>query len=162
MGCEIVEHKRVFFVLWGKPEPADVAKLRKRVATLYDKVGPFVLIARVPATAEAPSETMRRDLAAAMRDAAKTCASYHAVLEGTGFVSAAKRAVLTTLFIMSGHHGKFHVHSGLDQVLEAVPLPFRGEVMAALRKFESRGLFAHTLLSIPPPRALASVPPGAF
>ncbi len=160
MACEIVEYKRVLFVLWGKPEPHDLTLLMRRVRALHDKVGPYVFIARVPARAEVPDEMMRKALSRAIAEISESCASYHAVMEGVGFFSAAKRAVLASLFFMSKHRGKFNVHSCIQDVVDHVPYSQKAEVEWALRKFEPRGLLGHNLGSISPP-ATASAPPPA-
>jgi hypothetical protein len=155
MACVMMEHKRVFFILWGKPEKEDMKPFAERMRVLHEKVGPFVFVARVPAGAEAPGEAERKEITRIIREFGPAWASYHAVMEGTGFAVAAKRAVLASLFLMSTHRGKFHVHSRIQDVHQAVPLDLRDEVSSALRHFEPLGLLKHNLRSIRPPSGLA-------
>jgi hypothetical protein len=70
---------------------------------------------------------------------------------------SAKRAVLATLFMMTRHRGKLHVHASVHQVANAAPPELQADVAAALKNLEPRGLLGRNLASIAPPRpAVAS------
>src|SRR5579862_452376 len=111
MGCIIAEDKRVLFVLWGRPESADVAQIRARVNALFAKHGPIVFIPRVPAGAEVPSEPLRKEMAAVLSELFPKFASYHGLFEDRGFAGAVKRAMFSTMFLMTGHRSTYFVHA---------------------------------------------------
>lgn len=151
MAITIAEHKRVLFVLWGRPEIADLAQIRARVTVLRAQPGPIVFIGRVPEGEEAPPDSMRKAMAAAMAELVPQFASYHGILEDRGFVGAAKRAVLSTLFLMTGQRTKSFVHARVDDLISAAPPELRDDVRAAIAVFRNRGLLDHHLNSVPPP-----------
>src|SRR5215472_2660411 len=129
MASIIAEHRGVLFVLWGSPEIADLAQIRARVAVMRQQPEPIVFIGRVPAGAEAPSESIRKAMADAMAELVPQFASYHGVFEDRGFVGAAKRAVLSTLFLMGGRRAKnCHIHARVDEVVNAAPAERRDDV----------------------------------
>jgi hypothetical protein len=155
MACEILDYKQVLFVLWGKPELADLERIRERVATLRPIVGPLVFIARVPVGAEPPSDEMRKEMARTMAEVVPQFVSYHAVFEGTGFVSAAKRAVLSTLFLASRMRAKYYVHAHMYEVASAVSPSMCNDVIAALKVFEDQRALNHRIESLRPPAGRA-------
>src|SRR5271166_4417560 len=100
MACEIAMSGKVMFVLWGKPESRDFETIAAQARALYDARGPFVFVTRVPDGAEAPADSIRQDVSRCMSFLFERCASYHGVLEGSGFRTSAKRAVVATLLLM--------------------------------------------------------------
>jgi hypothetical protein len=160
MACEIATFGKVMFVLWGEPERQDFATIAAQARALYDARGPFVFIARVPAGAEAPRDSIRQDVSRCMSFLFERCASYHGVLEGTGFKTSAKRAVVATLLLMMRQRHKLYVHATVAEAASAVHPELRGDVEAALRWFEPRGLLNRNLASIaaPPPSFTESSP----
>ena len=145
MACSLVHRGRVLLALWGRPEHSDIETIVRRVHDRHREAGPLVFIARVPATAEAPDEAVRKEISRRIPTILECCASYHAVLEGSGFVAAAKRAVLTTIFNLSRDRRRYHVHPACSDVLHAIPRSYAAEVATALELFESRGLLSKDL-----------------
>jgi hypothetical protein len=82
----------------------------------------------------------------------KVCASYHVVLEGSGFVSAIKRAILAGLLQFGWRNGSFFVHESDKGVLAKVERTERADVESILSLARAKGL-----LTAPPPEA---GPPG--
>ncbi|HSY25241.1 MAG TPA: hypothetical protein VK841_24115 [Polyangiaceae bacterium] len=152
MACEIIEYRRVMLVVWGTPELPDFQRILSRLAGLHASVGPIVFIARVPANAAPPDEKMRKEVSRMLPLIASHCASYHAVFEGVGFVASAKRAILSTMFLMSAGRKRYHVHASVAEVERAVSLESRSDVAAAIVHFRSEGGLDHTLQSLPPAR----------
>ena len=156
MGCMLAEHKRVLFILWGRPESADVAHIRERANALFAKHGPIVFIPRVPAGSEIPSEPLRKEMAAALSELYPKFASYHGLFEDRGFAGAVKRAMFNTMFLMSGRRATYFVHAHADEIVPATPKAFREDVRDALDIFRRRGLLDHRLATLPPPPAAAA------
>jgi hypothetical protein len=150
MACEILEYNRVILVLWGKPEFPDVEKILSRITAAYASVGPIVFIARVPVKAAAPDDKMRKEISRILPSIVGHCASYHAVFEGAGFMNSAKRAVLSTMFLMSTKRKRYHVHSSTQEVAAAVSPELQNEVIKALDHFRSHGVLDHNMDSLPP------------
>ena len=152
MACEIVKSGRVMFVLWGTPERKDFDSIISEARLLHCARGPFVFVARVPAGAQAPSDALKGDVSRCIGFLLEHCASYHGVIEGNGFTMSAKRAVLATLFLMTRHRGKLHVHPSVNQVADSAPSEMRDDVVAAFKQFEPSGVLGRNLDSIAPPR----------
>ncbi len=152
MASEIVRTGRVMFVLWGTPERGDFETIAAQARALHDARGPFVFITRVPAGAAAPPDGIRKEVSRCMSLLFERCASYHGILEGSGFTASAKRAVVATLLLMTPHRGKLHIHPKVEDVASAVPPEFAFEVTAVLKTLEPKGLLTRDLASISPPR----------
>ncbi len=149
------------FVLWGKPELRDFELITDTARKLHETSGPFVLIARVPPGAEPPSEGLRKDVARHLAVVIEHCASFHGIIEGAGFSSATKRAVLAGLFLFTRHRGKLHVHAAVREVVDSAPSGTRVEVIAALKAFEPKGILRRNLDSIAPHgTSFVTIPPG--
>jgi hypothetical protein len=152
MASIMAEHRRVLFILWGRPEIADLGEIRARVNALRAHPGPIVFITRVPEGAEAPAESMRKAMAETMAELVPQFTSYHGIFEDRGFVGAAKRAVMSTLFLMSRQRPKYcSIHARVDEIVPAAPPELRDDIRAALETFRARGLLDHRLASLPPP-----------
>jgi len=108
-----------------------VAEMLRQAAVKAGR--PIAYIARVPADAPAPEPNVRRHLDALMPEIVDKCSTYHVVLEGSGFVSAMKRAVLLSLFQIRWRRGVFFVHSTVSELLGTVP---SGELAAVSRIVE--------------------------
>jgi hypothetical protein len=154
MACEVLVHGRVVLVVWGTPELQDLILVEKTVMSVYDSRGPVVFVARVPPSGGMPDEHVRAEITRMLGRFMKRLVSYHAVMEGRGFVAAAKRTVLATSFLLAGQRHSYHVHSTVDEVAPAVPPVHRHEVHAAMINFQRNGHFATSLR--PQPRAHAS------
>jgi hypothetical protein len=156
MACEIAEYKRIVLVVWGKPEIADFKRIVDAVEPICKARGPVLLIARIPVGAEAPDQATRSRISSMMPDLMRSCASFHAVLEGTGFVNAAKRAALTTIFMMTGRRMPYHVHARVEDVQQGLAPALVGEFLVAVERFRPRGLLARNLASLFPPAHTAA------
>jgi hypothetical protein len=151
MTCQLSAHGRVLLVLWGKPELVDVSNIGETVTKLHAQLGPVIFVARVPKNSQAPDEHVRSAIAKLAPALMPRCASHHTVLEGSGFVVAAKRAVLSTMFLMTGKRHNHHVHATVDEVTAAVPAAYRGDMQEALDAFRAEGLLSRELThSVPP------------
>jgi hypothetical protein len=150
MACRVVNHGRVVFVLWGDPEMADMDRILQAVSERHRAFGPIVFIARVPPSAAPPSEPIRREIARKLPQVFERCVSYHALLEGEGFVAATKRAAIATIFLMSGGRKRYYVHATHADILRAAPTDYVADVELALKSFESRGLLSNDLAALPP------------
>ena len=155
MVCEIARANRVMFVLWGKPELSDFDAILDVARQENEAGGPFVFVARAPACAEAPSKSMRSEVSRCISQLIELCASYHGIIEGDGFTVSAKRAILATMFLLTRHRGKLHVHSSVKQVVTSVPLEMRADVKVALKEFDAVGLLRRNLESLRPQRLRA-------
>ena len=144
MACEIAVSGRVVLVLWGKPELSDLPRIDQQVRGARAEAGPVIFIARVPAHAEAPDPEVRAAITDMLQTFMSLCSSYHTVLEGSGFAAAAKRMVLSTIFLMTGRREKSHVHSSCDALLSGAPASERVELGAALQALRGRGLLDRT------------------
>ncbi|HVZ33505.1 MAG TPA: hypothetical protein VG963_13830 [Polyangiaceae bacterium] len=149
MACDIFTSGRVMLVVWGKPELRDLARVDEAARVAYERHGPLIFIARVPAHAVAPDEDLRGAMAKLLERFTARCATYHTVLEGSGFFAAAKRTALATLFLMTGKRSKHFVHSRCDDVPTALPHELRAELRDALRLFRARR-WLDDLRSLPP------------
>lgn len=140
MACEIAVTGRVVLVLWGKPQATDLPLVERAVERARAASGPVIFIARVPEHA-APPDPHLRDAISAMLDHFLTlCASYHTVLEGSGFAAAAKRMVVSAIFVVTGRRGRTFVHSHCEDVPSVLKPHERAEVEAALQVMRARGL----------------------
>src|SRR4051812_42968465 len=147
MACEILSTEAAVFVLWGKPTKADMDRVVNRLELVANASGHSVIyIARIPKAAPAPEDDTRAYMNLLMPRFMKVCSSYHAVLEGSGFVSAIKRAVLTGLLQWGFRYGTFFVHESEKTILAKVGLAGRPVVEDVLAKAAIKGL-----LTAPPP-----------
>jgi hypothetical protein len=141
MACEIIDSNGGVFVLWGLPTAADVDRVLQRVEQVAAKAGgPVVFVARVPQTAPAPDPAVRTHLNRVMPRFAELCSSYHAVLEGGGFTSAVKRAVLAGLFQIGFRRANFFVHDSDRGVVAKIEGPERARAQALLKLADAQGL----------------------
>ena len=141
MACEIFSVEGAVFVLWGKPTKADLDRVVDRVELIASASGkPIVYIARIPKNAPAPENEARSHMNALMPRFVKVCSSYHAVLEGSCFVSAIKRAVLAGLLQFGFRNGTFFVHENEKGILAKVNREARASVEDLLAKANARGL----------------------
>jgi len=147
MACEIISTEGSVFVLWGKPSKADVDRVIDRVELIAHASGkPILYITRVPMAAPPPDPEVRQYMNSVMPRAIKACSSYHVLLEGSGFVSAVKRAILASLLQFGWRNGTFFVHENEKGVSAKVERTVRPDVEAILGLARSRGL-----LTAPPP-----------
>ena len=147
MACEIVSSDGGVFVLWGKPTKEDLDRVLERVQQTAAAAGhQIVFVARVPERAPAPDDEVRAYLKPIMARFFEACSSYHAVLEGGGFVSAAKRAILIGLTQLGSRGSNFFVHDHVDGVLAKIDPSSRPQAQSLLSLAASRGL-----LTAPPP-----------
>jgi hypothetical protein len=155
MACEIISVEGAVFVLWGKPTKQDLDRVVDRVELIASASGhPIVYIARIPKNAPAPDDEARSHMNALMPRFIKVCSSYHAVLEGSGFVSAIKRAILAGLLQFGFRQGTFFVHENDKGILAKVDRNMRRQTEAVLDLARKTGL-----LSAPPPEDFAPAQP---
>ena len=141
MACEIISVEGAVFVLWGKPTKADVDRVIDRVELIAHACGkPIIYITRVPTAAPPPDPDIRQYMNSVMPRAIKACSSYHVLLEGSGFVSAVKRAILASLLQFGWRNGTFFVHENEKGVPAKVERAARSDVEAILELARSRGL----------------------
>jgi hypothetical protein len=141
MACEIISMDGAVFVLWGKPTKLDFDEVLKRVESAASEAGhPVVYIARIPENAPAPEGELRAYMNALMPRFIKLCSSYHAVLEGRGFVSAVKRMVLASLLQLGFRSGTFFVHDSERTIVDKVDPGARRSVEVILRAAAAKGL----------------------
>lgn len=147
MSCEILSVEGAVFVLWGKPNKRDLDRVLDRVELIASASGrPIVFIARIPKNAPAPEDEARAHMNALMPRFIAVCSSYHAVLEGSGFVSAIKRAILAGLLQFGFRNGTFFVHENEKSILGKVDRELRPAAESILTLASSKGL-----LTAPPP-----------
>jgi len=155
MACEIVSTAGGLFVLWGKPTKADFDRILARIEGLAAAKGkPVIFITRVPMAAPPPEGDTRNYLNSMMPRFIRVCSSYHVVLEGTGFVSAVKRAILAGLLQVGWRNGTFFVHENEKGIFAKVERTLRPDAEAILALAEANGL-----LTAPPPEDRTSAPP---
>ena len=153
MACEIISVEGAVFALWGKPSKADLDRVIDRVELIASASGrPVVYITRVPNTAPPPDDAVRQHLNSLMPRFVKSCASYHVLLEGSGFISAIKRGILASLLQLGWRSGSFFVHENEKGVFAKVERTSRPDVEAILALANQRGL-----LTAPPPEDIGSV-----
>jgi hypothetical protein len=147
MACEIISVDGAVFALWGKPTKTDLDRVVQKVEQVAAAAGhPIVYIARIPKDAPAPDGEPRAYMNSLIPRFVKVCASYHAVLEGSGFVSAVKRAILAGIFQFGFRSGTFYVHETEKSVVGKVDRNMRPHVEALLALAAQKGL-----LTAPPP-----------
>jgi hypothetical protein len=147
MACEIISVEGAVFVLWGKPHETDFERVLNRVELISSASGgPIVFITRVPVKAPPPEGDTRAQMNAMMPRLIKHCSSYHVLLEGSGFVSAVKRAILAGFLQFGFRNGTFFVHENEKGVGSKVERGERSAVEAILNLARAKGL-----LTGPPP-----------
>lgn len=147
MACDIISVSGAVFVLWGQPTKADIDQVVQRVEQAANEVNrPIVFIARIPKDAPAPEGDARAHMNRMMPRFIQACSSYHAVLEGSGFVSAVKRAILAGLLQFGFRSGTFFVHENVRAIPTSVTRELRPSAESALALAERKGL-----LTAPPP-----------
>lgn len=147
MACEILSVEGAVFALWGKPTKADMDRIVDRIELIAKATGrPIVYVARVPRNGPAPDDDVRAYMNQVRPRFMKSCSSFHTVLEGSGFVSAFKRAVLTGLLQWGFRNGTFFVHETEKSISAKVERFERPIVEALLAKAAAQGL-----LTAPPP-----------
>lgn len=143
MACEILSVEGAVFVLWGKPSKRDLERVVDRVELIASATGrPIVFIARIPKAAPTPDEEARAHMNALMPRFVAVCSSYHAVLEGSGFISAVKRAMLAGLLQFGFRNGTFFVHENVKSIVGKVDREQRATAEAILSLAEQKGLLS--------------------
>jgi hypothetical protein len=158
MACQVISCEGAVFALWGKPAKEDLDLVASRVTQGARASGrPIIYITRIPADAPAPEPDVRQHLNELMPEFQRACASYHVALEGVGFVSSLKRAILAGLMQLGWRRGTFHVHASAREALFSVPRELRRDAETILAMAERQGL-----LTAPPPlvTGLVSLEPG--
>jgi hypothetical protein len=141
MTCELITTQGAVFALWGKPEVADVERVRVAVEAAAAACGhPVVYVTRVPVNAPAPDAQVRAHLDRLMPSLVRACSTYHVVLEGDGFGAAMKRGILTGMFQLSWRRKTFFVHAKVTEVASSVPLEQRLAVSKLLEAARHRDL----------------------
>jgi hypothetical protein len=146
MACEVISCEGAVFALWGKPTREDIELVASRVTEGARTAGrPVIYITRIPADAPAPDPEVRQRLNELMPEFQRACSSYHVALEGVGFVSSVKRAILAGLMQFGWRRGTFHVHASAREALFSVPREVRPDAETILAMAERRGLLTGTL-----------------
>ena len=155
MACEIVSTRGALFVLWGRPTPEDMDRVRAALQVAADACGhPVVYITRVPVNAPPPDAATRARLGELMPGILSVCSSYHVVLEGDGFGAAVKRGILTGMFQLSWRRKTFFVYATVDEVARNVDPEQRRAVAAIFELAATRGLLSGRAPdSLSPPRS---------
>jgi len=137
MSCELITTRGGVFALWGKPELADIERVKAAIEGAAAMCGhPVVYVTRVPGSAPAPDAQFRARLDQLMPSLLKACSTYHVVLEGDGFGAAMKRAILTGMFQLSWRRKTFFVHAQASDIANSVALELRptvGKLLEAAR-----------------------------
>jgi len=143
MACKIISSDAAVFALWGRPTFSDVDDVLSEVRSAAQVAGrPVVYITRVPVDAPPPESDVRQRLNDAMPDIRAVCASYHVILEGEGFVSAVKRAILASLMQFGWQRDTFFIHASAQQVSFKAPREYRDSVERILYMAEQQGLLS--------------------
>lgn len=141
MSCEIVGTERTLYVVWGTPELIDVERVISHLQRRFEKTQERLLyVSRVPVGAPAPTPEVRRLLSARMDVFLRLCSGFCIILEGDGFSSAVKRAVLTSLFFVTLGRGTLHVYSTIDELRKNVTDEWRPELAQLLHLAEQEDL----------------------
>jgi hypothetical protein len=110
--------ENVFILRWQGAALGDAASLMQRVRDARSgSKGPLVYVAIVPSGDSPPDAALRVELSRQLVELTELCACVHLVLEGSGFGAAAKRAVATGMFLMTGRHGRVTAHASLLEAL---------------------------------------------
>jgi hypothetical protein len=143
MACQIISCDGAVFALWGKPTTNDLELVCNEVKQMAGRMGrPIIYLTRVPVDSPAPDPVARQRLNELIPEFQRACSSYHVVLEGVGFVSSLKRAILASLMQFGWRRGTFHVHASAKEVKFSVPREFRGDAEAILALAERQGLLS--------------------
>lgn len=143
MACEIISCEAAVFALWGRPTFADVDGVLSAIRSGAKLSGrPVVYIARVPLEAPPPESDVRQRLNEAMPDIRADCASFHIILEGDGFISSVKRAILASMMQFGWQRDTFFIHASAGQVSFKAPREYRDTVERILYMAEQQGLLS--------------------
>lgn len=143
MACKIISSEGAVFAVWGRPTLGDVDEVLRQVrAAAEASRRPVVYVTRVPVDAPPPESDVRQRLNEAMPEIRAACSSYHVILEGAGFVSAFKRAILASLMQFGWARDSFFIHATTQQVLLKVPREQRSDAEQLLRMAERQGLLS--------------------
>lgn len=154
MACEFVVGDGFVYCVWGKPTVRDMDNVLHHVTKAAELYGhPIDYITRVPVDAPAPDAKVRNYLNSIMPNIIEQCASYHVVLEGTGFMAAVKRAVLVSLFQIGQRRNLFFVHAKAEEVLRHLNPEQQIALHGLFSRADSRGLLRGA-----PPVSKAPIP----
>jgi len=143
VACKIISSEGAVFALWGRPTFSDVDEVLSAVRSAANASGgPIVYITRVPTDAPPPEADVRQRLNEAMPDIRAVCASYHVILEGDGFISAVKRAILASLMQFGWQRDTFFIHAFAKQVSIKAARDHRESVERILYLAEQEGLLS--------------------
>jgi hypothetical protein len=154
MTCKIIASEGALFALWGKPTFGDIDDVLGRMESAARAAGgKIVYVTRVPVDAPPPEADVRQRLNESMPAMRAVCASYHVILEGDGFLSAVKRAILAGLMQLGWPRNTFFVHASTKEVVLKAPREARAALEKILDLAERQGL-----LSGPAPAELPPAP----
>lgn len=121
MGYLAATIGRVFIVRWRGFELGDLAHVRREIAEARTVVGkPLVYLSLIPGDSRTFSAEERGTLLAFVTDIFPDCESVHHVIDGEGFMSSARRSIVTNLAIRTPHPGAFSTYATLEEAIDAI------------------------------------------
>jgi hypothetical protein len=156
VACEIIHSSEAVFVVWGQPTREDIIRVSREVAQTAARSGhPIVYLTRVPVDAPAPDAELRKFINGQMPTLIESCSSYHVIMEGSGFVAAVKRGVLTSMLRPIWKKKLFFVHARAEGVTRTLFGAERSAAEELLDRARRLGLLTCTAPASALPRSAA-------
>lgn len=130
---------RLFVVRWRVFRLVDLADVRAQIAKVRRIGGrKLVYLSLIPASPRTFSQREEQALAGFLRDLlVHDCESIHHVIEGEGFVSSARRSIVTNMAISTSTPGAFQTYGTLEEAVAVLARTVRRSedgLMTAMRE----------------------------
>lgn len=112
---------RIFMVRWRSFEVPDLARVRAEIGAARKLAQqPIVYLSLIRASTRVFTEEERHALLGFLTDLLADCASIHHVIDGEGFVSSARRSIVTNLARSTPRASDFYTYATLEAAMVSI------------------------------------------
>ena len=112
---------RIIAIRWRSFEVGDLERARTEIAKLrWASAEPLIYLSLIPADTRTFTKDERERLLAFVTDLFSDCESVHHVIDGDGFVSSARRSIVTNLALATARPSAFHTYATLEEAMTSI------------------------------------------
>jgi hypothetical protein len=133
---------RLFIVRWSVFRLIDLTDVRAQIAKVRRMGGRrLVYLSLIPASPRTFSRPEEEALAGFLRDLLlNDCESIHHVIDGQGFVTSARRSIVTNMALSTTNPGAFQTYGTLEDAVAVLARPVGRSAESLLATMRDRGL----------------------
>jgi hypothetical protein len=143
--------ENVVLAVWHSAQLRDLDRILEHIKLARVRTGKRVhYIARVPADSPLPNDDIRKAVNRRMPELLENVWTYHSVMEGNGLRNGTVRAIMASIFLISGKRNTFFVHPTAEHILSDTPAAEREVMVRALVDFSRDDLLGQDLSHLAP------------